>query len=79
MLVPPYAQLKLLKARELDIHNNTKRVELKRLIRPGEDLSTLETKRVKRLAAEQNELGELTNKFGEALERQAREQQGAME
>ena len=79
MLVPPAAQLKLLKARELEIHNNTKRIELKRLVKPEKDLSALEKKRVKRLAKEQSDLGELTNELAEALERMAKEQQGAQQ
>jgi len=69
VLVPPYAQLKLLKARELVIHNQTKRIDLKRLIRPDQKLSPLEVKRVRRLAEEQAQLGELTTKLADALER----------
>jgi len=79
MLVPPVAQLKLLKARELEIHNDTKRIDLKRLVKPNKDLSALEERRVKRLAKEQSDLGELTNKLAKALERMAQEQQGAQQ
>ena len=73
MLVPPSAQLKLLKARELEIHTKTKRIELKRLMRPGKPPSGLEKRRVKRLADEQAKLADLTTKLAEALEREVQE------
>jgi hypothetical protein len=74
MLVPPYAQLKLLKARELDIHNQTKRIELKRQLRPGRPASALDRKRVRRLAVQQGELAALTEELAEALEKEVQEQ-----
>jgi hypothetical protein len=78
MLVPPSAQLKLLKARELEIHNKTKRIDLRRLLRPAKPLSTLQEKRVKRLAEEQAQLGALTTKLAESLEREVREHRKRM-
>ncbi len=78
MLVPPSAQLKLLKARQLAIHNATKRIELKRLITPQKDLSSLQKKRIRRLAKEQVQLSELTDKLAESLEREVRRRQTQM-
>ncbi|MFH1732822.1 MAG: DUF4175 family protein [Planctomycetota bacterium] len=82
MLVPPSAQLKLLKIRELIIHNQTKRIELKRLLKTQKKLTPLQKKRVLKLAEEQVKLGELTTQLAESLEREARkyqEQQEQME
>ena len=79
MLVPPSAQLKLLKIRELVIHNQTKRLELKRLLKSNKKLTPLQKKRVRKLAEEQAKLGELTNGLAEALEREARERQRKQE
>ncbi len=79
VLVPPSAQLKLLKLRELVIHNRTKRVELKRLLKPGKKLTPLQKKRVRKLAQEQADLAGLTTELAEALERAAREAQQAQE
>jgi uncharacterized protein DUF4175 len=73
MLVPPSAQLKLLKARELEIHNDTKRLELKRLLRPDRRLGVLQKKRIGRLGREQAELSTLTKNLAEALEREVEE------
>jgi hypothetical protein len=74
MLVPPAAQLKLLKARELEIHNQTKRIELRRKLQPGRPPSPLERKRVRRLAVQQGELADLAEDLAEALEKEIEEQ-----
>ena len=79
MLVPPSAQLKLLKIRELIIHNQTKRIELKRLLKAQKKLTPLQKKRVLKLAEEQVKLGELTTQLAEALEREARKYQKQQE
>jgi len=73
MLVPPSAQLKLLKARELEIHNDTKRLDLRRQLRPDGKLNALQKRRVERLAGEQAELSTLTLDLAEALEREVEE------
>ncbi len=71
MLVPPSAQLKLLKARELEIHNATKRLFLQMQLRGIEQFSPLQRMRLRRLAEEQADLGELTEELADALEKEA--------
>ena len=69
MLVPPSAQLKLLRARQLEIYNATKKMELRRQLADGR-FTPLEQKRLSRLATEQAELSDLTQKLADALERE---------
>ncbi len=78
MLVPPSAQLKLLKARELEIHNATKRLFLQMQLRGIEQFSPLQRMRLRRLAKEQADLGELTEELADALEKEAERQREEM-